>query len=228
MTHYDQETLASIALGDEDDVELRAHLDTCPQCRDSLETLQRTLEAVRGSNNEELLIPPASVWREIATQITPADPAEPAAPNRRNSRRWVALAVAAGLAVGAIGATVVSELTESDTAAPVVAWSTQLATMNNQTVGAASVLRSSTGVNLKLDTSAVGQGPGYLEVWLINRDQTRTVSIGILSPTTTTQTFAISQKLLDQGYVIVDVSREKFDAKPAHSGDTLFRGTLKA
>ena len=34
------------------------------------------------------------------------------------------------------------------------------------------------------------------------------------------------QRLLDEGYVIVDVSREGFDESPEHSGDSVVRGTL--
>ncbi len=34
--------------------------------------------------------------------------------------------------------------------------------------------------------------------------------------------------IIDQGYVIVDISKEQFDDKPAHSGDSLLRGQLPA
>ena len=40
------------------------------------------------------------------------------------------------------------------------------------------------------------------------------------------QTFAIDRDLIDQGYVIVDISREGFDTAPQHSGDSVVRGTL--
>jgi hypothetical protein len=36
----------------------------------------------------------------------------------------------------------------------------------------------------------------------------------------------VSQQLIDEGYVIVDISREPFDDQPAHSGQTLVRGEL--
>ena len=63
-------------------------------------------------------------------------------------------------------------------------------------------------------------------MWLINRDLARMVSVGVLRPGEGSQRFAIDQDLIDQGYVIVDISREGFDDKPEHSGDSLARGTL--
>ena len=70
-------------------------------------------------------------------------------------------------------------------------------------------------------------GDGYLEVWLLNADGKRMVSVGVLRPGES-GTFPISQALIDQGYVIVDISKEQFDDKPAHSGDSLLRGQLPA
>jgi hypothetical protein len=52
------------------------------------------------------------------------------------------------------------------------------------------------------------------------------VSVGVLEPGEPAQSFAIPQALLDQGYVIVDISREGYDDSPQHSGDSVVRGTL--
>ena len=69
-------------------------------------------------------------------------------------------------------------------------------------------------------------GDGYLEVWLINRDLTRMVSVGVIPADAPQIVLPISQELIDEGYVIVDISREHFDDQPAHSGETLVRGEL--
>ena len=96
-----------------------------------------------------------------------------------------------------------------------------------QRLGEAALVRTGSGVKLEVaTTSALSAGDGYLEVWLINRDGKRMVSIGVLD--TEKGLFPISQSLLDQGYVVVDISRESFDDQPAHSGDSLVRGTLPA
>ena len=63
-------------------------------------------------------------------------------------------------------------------------------------------------------------------MWLINKDLSRMVSVGVLEPDERSQSFTIPQELLDEGYVIVDISREGFDDAPQHSGDSVVRGTL--
>ena len=41
-------------------------------------------------------------------------------------------------------------------------------------------------------------------------------------------TFVIPADLVAQGYRVVDISNELFDDKPAHSGDSIMRGSLPA
>lgn len=83
--------------------------------------------------------------------------------------------------------------------------------------------------SVTLDVAARDLQPtdgGYVEVWLINRDLKRMVSVGVLDDGVADQSFPISRRLLDEGYVIVDLSREQFDDQPQHSGDSLVRGAL--
>lgn len=151
---------------------------------------------------------------------------------RRESRRrrgiplaWVAGAAAAGLVVGVAGA----RLLDGDDAAsaPVTVASTTLDTLDTgQVKGTADVVRQDDRLDLAVRTEPIDPADGYLEVWLINEDLQRMVSIGVLRPDAPEQTFAIAQDLIDQGYVIVDISREGFDAAPQHSGDSVVRGTL--
>ncbi len=106
---------------------------------------------------------------------------------------------------------------------------TQLDTIDtDQVLGAARTVRVDGHLDLDVDTPAIDAGRGYLEVWLINRDLTRMVSVGVLRPGDGSQRFAIDQALIDEGYVIVDISREGFDDRPEHSGDSVARGTLGA
>ncbi len=106
---------------------------------------------------------------------------------------------------------------------------TQLDTIDtDQVLGAARTVRVDGHLDLDVETPAIDAGQGYLEVWLINRDLTRMVSVGVLRPGDGSQRFAIDQALIDEGYVIVDISREGFDDRPEHSGDSVARGTLGA
>lgn len=107
----------------------------------------------------------------------------------------------------------------------------QLATLKDKSPrGSAQLVRSANGVSVvvsatDLTPSSTATNSGYLEVWLINSDLKRMVSIGILTKATAAS-FSVPQKLIDEGYVIVDISQEEFDDKPQHSGKTLARGGL--
>ncbi|MEO6790362.1 MAG: anti-sigma factor [Ornithinibacter sp.] len=147
---------------------------------------------------------------------------------RRVGLTWVAGAAAAGLVLGAVGSRV---LGEGDTQPPgqTVVASTPLDTLDTaKELGSASLVERAGSVDLDVRTQTLRPDGGYLEVWLINRDLKRMVSIGVLSPGRADQSFTISPELITQGYVIVDISREGFDDKPQHSGDSLVRGTLPA
>ena len=97
-----------------------------------------------------------------------------------------------------------------------------------QDEGEASVVRTGEGLDLTVTTATpLDAGDGYLEVWLLNADGKRMVSVGVLAPGDE-GSFPISKSLIDEGYVIVDISREQFDDSTAHSGDSLLRGKLPA
>ena len=72
----------------------------------------------------------------------------------------------------------------------------------------------------------LGGPQGIREVWLINLDGTRMVSLG-LPARGEEGDFEFPARLLDEGYQIVDISYEPGDGDPAHSGQSLARGTLE-
>lgn len=145
---------------------------------------------------------------------------------RRAPLMWIAAAAAAGLVVGAVGGLLADRTEQAPTAVTVA--STTLDTLDTQQArGTAEVLRHADRVDLALRTDPLDPPQdGYLEVWLINEDLQRMVSVGVLRPDAPDQTFPIPQQLLDEGYVIVDISREGFDDSPEHSGDSVVRGSL--
>jgi hypothetical protein len=147
-----------------------------------------------------------------------------AARRRRFPLAWVAGAAAAGLVVGVVGT---RALADDPAPAAVTVASTSLDTLDTRQVrGTADVVRHDGRLDLAVSTQPIDPAGGYLEVWLINNDLKRMVSVGVLEPGEDAQSFAIPQELLDQGYVIVDISREGYDDAPQHSGDSVVRGTL--
>jgi Anti-sigma-K factor rskA len=254
MSHPDDELLADLALGAdlEASSEVRDHVSGCLVCAATVQDLRRTLAlAAHTESSPAWSRPPDRVWSRIEDAVsaqpattpgaasTPPHPAEPApAPvttleSRRTPRSprrvlpWAAGMAAAGLAVGLLSGRALWRDTPPPPSATTIAQA-ELDTLDTkQPRGEASVVRSNGAINLKIRTTgSLDAGNGFLEVWLINKDGKRMVSVGVLGGGEA-ELLPITQALIDQGYVIVDVSREGFDDKPQHSGDSLVRGTLR-
>nr|WP_231922380.1 anti-sigma factor [Micromonospora krabiensis] len=67
---------------------------------------------------------------------------------------------------------------------------------------------------------------GYYEDWLIDPDTLKMLSVGTLSTGSGDALLPIPPNVDLRTYSVVDVSAEQFDNQPAHSGDSLLRGTL--
>lgn len=229
-THPD-EALADLATGVTVPDDVARHVAGCPRCTRDVEEL-RTVVGLLQAPRPALVAPPQAVWDAVLGDITqsdglrsirPADEPLPPASGRRVAVWWLGAAAAVGLLVGGLG---MGLLQQGDPETVVVS-SAQLDTLDTRrALGAASAVQVDGHLDLDLETAALDAGPGYLEVWLINRDLKRMVSVGVLRPGEGHQRFAIDQALLDEGYVIVDISREGFDDRPEHSGDSIARGTL--
>ncbi len=144
---------------------------------------------------------------------------------RRNDRPWIrriALAAAASFALG-VGSMAAwntlagrpsVEVIQSIGLEPLPGWSAE---------GSASLKSVNGELVLVVDLPDVAVD-GYREVWLIDREVQRLVSLGTMNGDHAE--FAIPAGLDLQEYVIVDVSREDFDGDPTHSGDSIVRGTF--
>ena len=92
--------------------------------------------------------------------------------------------------------------------------------------GSAEVVRTDSGNRLVLDVSKLKPTPGHFyEVWLIDNDIKKMVSLGILDGATAE--FAIPDGVDVSKYPIVDISVQQ-PGDPKHSGDSLLRGVIKA
>lgn len=240
--HPDQETLARLALGEPVGAEDAAHVASCPSCRAFLAELTETITLVHEASGEQLVQPPDPVWVAISQQVAAEAGPPAAAPpgpgpgpamagvdelavRRRPWPGWIAVAAAVGVVAGAVGGEVVPDLLAPR---PQVIAQAQLDTLDTGARGGEAELLSSRGrsLELRVQVKPLSAGDGYLEVWLINSDLQRMVSVGVLPAEATEQDFRVTRSLIDQGYVIVDISREQFDNRPEHSGDSLLRGSL--
>lgn len=227
--HPDEEVLASIALGEEVAPEESTHAMGCPQCSVLVAELRETMTLARDASGEVLLTPPGSVWRTVAAEVgSPTGVvSDELAPRRRRPLGWLAVAagVVAGVVLGAIGPRLLPQPTSP---APQVLARTELRTLDTSTPGGDVELLAGQdpSLDLRIRVTPLDAGPGYLEVWLINTDLVRMVSIGVLGNGSSGQDFVIPRGLIDQGYVIVDISVEQLDESPEHSGKSLLRGSL--
>jgi len=245
----------ALGSGDEMSAEVRGHVDGCPVCASTVQELRHTVALVSHAERPSTWSsPPERLWsrieeaivqesatppgtgeeapapEELSTEKPAATPTVTTLESRRApgpGRRvvpWAAGMAAAGLAIGLL----TGRALWSDTPpAPATIAQAELDTLDtNQRLGEARVVRAGGSVDLTVATTRPFDArDGFIEVWLINKDGKRMVSVGVLHGSAP-ETFPITQTLIDQGYVIVDISREGFDNKPQHSGDSLARGTL--
>ena len=171
--------------------------------------------------------PAAAQVSEGAEAANPVTPIESRRATRARSTRpwWLVAAAAACLLLGVLVGRAV--WAPGDVSSPVVA-SVPLTTLDTskQQEGTAQLLggQGGQGQELRVDTKPMSAGSGFVEVWLINTDGKRMVSLGVLSGDQAT--FQVPADAIKQGYTIVDLSIEQYDDKPQHSGDSIMRGTL--
>ncbi|GGD07998.1 anti-sigma factor [Nocardioides daphniae] len=241
--HVATDLLAALAMGDDPaelglDADARDHLASCPSCTDEVAALRETLELIAAGGGTTLTPPPPSVWEAVKAEIDRPAGAPAAAPapvtslasRRRGVPTWLAtvaatVALAAGVGLGAW----VVQPDEKDDATPQaqVLGEAPLASLDAaaEDRGAAVVRRADDHLVLHVEASDLGGPDGTREVWLINVDGKRMVSLGLL-PVGEAGDFDFPERLLDQGYRIVDISFEPDDGNPVHSGTSLARGEI--
>ncbi len=254
--HVDDDVLALLALGEEaGSADERAHVASCDRCAHELTHLRELVAVARAAQADGPLVAPAAhVWDRVADELGldpapvaladgPADaaPTAPAAarpdatvstdarvapvvplrPRRRWA--WVAGAAAAGLLVGGLGTWWVTGRTPDAT---VVARATLDALPGWDAEGSAALETTADGTRvLVVDVEeAEARTDGYREVWLLRPDVSGLVSLGPL--TGTSGRFPLPDDLDVDEFPVVDVSAEPLDGDPAHSGDSVVRGTL--
>jgi hypothetical protein len=186
---------------------------------------------------------PAAVRAASAPPLTSPGPAgddpvmvqlrRPRASRRRTwpalSAPLLAVAAAFGLVGALIGGTAIWFLRgdpASDTGGQVVV-GTALAGLPaaRDATGHAEVLQVADGERrLAVDVTRLGPTDGFYEVWLIDPTVTKMVPVGVLDGAR--GEFAIPSGVNLSAYPVVDVSVEKVDGDPRHSGDSVLRGTL--
>ena len=238
MSHADPEQLAGLALDPTDGpADVREHAETCPECAG----LVAAFTGVRRRAGADALVPPPAglrdqVLAEVRAGDAPTPLARPAAAEpsaRRGVPLWLAgvaaaLALLAGVGLGRInaGSMEAPEAVPPPGDAGTVVAATALTALDSDAErGEASAVQTDDTFTIRVSASELGDEPGVREVWLINVDGERMISIGLLASGDEGE-FAVPMDLIDEGYRIVDISVEPDDGDPTHSGVSIARGEL--
>jgi Anti-sigma-K factor rskA len=248
VEHVDPEVLALVALGEPAAGADRSHLDTCPRCAAEVASLAATVAVARTARPTDAPVPPApAVWDRVRAELGLADdgragdaprtapaaptaddrPLAPVVPLRRRVGPWIAAAAACGVVVGGAGVAWWVARDEGTPPADVLAETALDPLPGWDASGDARVEVAADGARtLVVTLDGDGTDDGYHEVWLIDRDVTRLVSLGVL--TGTEGRFTVPPSLDLGEFPVVDVSDEPLDGDPSHSGDSIIRGVLDA
>ena len=155
--------------------------------------------------------PPASATPPDVSAPMPLRP-------RRRAVPWLVGAAAAAVLL-VVGVAVLG----NDSSSQQVVASVDLDRLGDAGSGAAELVEEDGRYRLQVDTADLDPGDGFLEVWVIDSEVSKLVSLGPVRPD---GTYDLPPDLDPRQFPVVDVSVEPLDGDPAHSGDSVLRGQL--
>jgi anti-sigma-K factor RskA len=224
--HPSEEDLALLALG-ESLPQVDEHVGSCPLCEHELVALESTVNAARGADLAALPPPPPSVWVRVSEELGLAE--EPAGRGAAVAAlpargRWRRRALAAGGALTAAAAGIALVTTLGGTE-PAGGAATLEALGDVEARGTVQLARASDPPSLLVDTEGLPPPDGVYEVWLLDLDNDRIVTLGTLDETGRGWLSVPDDVVLEE-FPVVDVSIEPDDGDPTHSGNSVLRGDV--
>ncbi|MDX6323257.1 MAG: hypothetical protein QOF52_3115 [Propionibacteriaceae bacterium] len=242
--HTNPELLALLALGEDvGNAEERAHVRSCPKCSTEVAELAKLAGIGRSAGAEDLLMPPApQVWDRVRAELAFADspslertestdqPATTVSPvpvlsrPARRSLRWMALAAVLALIAGFGIGTGWQQLRQPSQT--VIAKADLKAFPKYPgSSGSASITIDEDGNKFLVVKISTPDQVQDLQVWMINSAGDGMRAMGFIDSGGEPLPLPRDMSLVQ--FPIVDVSDEPLnDANPAHSGNTVVRGTL--
>lgn len=257
MLHCDAETLALVALGEPLADDERRHLRECVRCQTELDQNKAVVATGRSVTRADRPVePPPTVWAAISQELGFSADVAPFIPDgsdtaergqvvalaryrqreRATKRRasWLAAAAAVvGIALGAVGASMIGQQEAAGTliaesalsAVPIDAGGSPLVTASMS--GTARIVDTDGQDYVEVDARGLPEVDGYYEVWLIRSDLSGMISLGALTAGSQGR-FVIPPGTDLSAFTIIDVSVEPLNGDPTHSKESVLRGTLSA
>lgn len=154
------------------------------------------------------------------------DTAVTARPRRRLRRTMLALVACAAL-LGAAGGSVITWWAAADrqpsARGAVPGKSAPLDPLVPAALGSARMGNTDGGRKLDIRVEGLPPTAGYFEVWLMDREHKKLISMGVLGPDGHAVLPVPDTVDLDE-YAVVDVSVQAYNGSPAHSGKSVVRG----
>jgi len=230
--HYDDETIALLALGESVAGVDAGHLRTCAACQSRIDQMQAVVSSARAITDEDRPRAPADeLWQRITDEIESDGPVRRQASHheRRADARprwagWFALAAAVGILVGSLGTIVAMD---RDNPTPTIAQAELEPLPGKDARGVAQVRQTEEGPMLVVDVPGLPATDGYYEVWMLAPDAESMVSIGVLGGAQVNE-FPLPAGMDMERFPVVDISVEQFDGDVTHSADSVVRGELSA
>jgi len=246
VSHYDQTTLALLALGEtQATADNAAHLSTCTRCRAEVDQLSAVVATSRAIQDSDYPVaPPAAVWDRIVAEIHRDAPSPSDAPvaavvpitssrQRPQRSRWLlslGAAAAVGLIVG-VGGTWTLTRTTTPPPQPTAQAHVSVAALHPLDTPAASgtaVLRvlSADQRTVTVTVANLPTPPGtFYEVWLMDPANSHLLSLGVLGADGR-GAYLVPPGLNLAQYTAVDVSLQPMNGSPQHSNHSAVRGII--
>jgi Anti-sigma-K factor rskA len=248
VPHCDPEVLSLRALGEQAGTAAdEEHLRSCPTCQAELDELRAVVNTGRSvTADDQPVAPPDRVWDRISEELglsadggehpplTALPPPQTEGPQpqpvpgswmrRRTAVLLAAAAAILGLAVGSGLALLLGDDQRPPGTGQVIAQASLQPLPAKQARGEATVSGSRATRALQVRVTGLPAESGFYEVWLLNREANKLISVGVLDGER--GTFPLPPAVNLSEYPVVDVSLEPFDGDPAHSKNSFVRGTL--
>ena len=242
MSHLHEDALAGAALDDGDELHLRDrwHLVRCRECAGRLAGLRQVVATGRSGEPYPLRPPRPGLLADIRAELADGDGprtedvrdawpgstsdavSSPSSLRRQRPRRIRWLVAAAALAAVGVATTVAYRQASDEVIATAVL--SPLPAKSGR--GTAEIIRGRDGQELAVRVTTAPPTDAFEELWLFDADGPGMISVGIL-PATGQATFPLPSAGGLAGYTVVDISLEPFDGNPAHSHNSILRGTLR-